>query len=384
MNSTVSIHTTLHDISAQQWNSLSDPNNPFLDYAFLIALEDTQCVGRNTGWYPFYIAVWEGERLTASLAVYEKHHSRGDFLYDWNWEHAYADAGVAYYPKGLVCSPFTPATGQKLRHLPTHTADIPLVINALKRLGQERQWQSVHISFLTQDDQPLLTPHEFLPRIQFQYHWHNHHYTQFDDFLSELKSSRRKQIKKERSRVNELGLDIQIKSGDQLTTADREALFEFYIRTHDKRWGTPFLNLAFFTQLVQTMPQNILCVLAYQNGQAVAGTFNFVKGTKLYGRYWGCREEFPNLHFECCYYQLIDYAIAHHITIFEAGAQGEHKFFRGFDPHPTYFAHHFFWDVGQTAIRKYLVEEKTHIESVMRQYQDMSAYKKKVIYTDAP
>lgn len=366
-------HSSISDIPVDQWNHLTDPNNPFLDHEFLTALEQSGCIGGDSGWVFRFIAAWDTHELIGALPVFEKHHTYGEFLYDWEWQRAYSRAGLPYYPKAFLGSPYTPASGRKF--LGEDLQVIAELIAQLKRVQAQYGWHSIHAAFVTWDEQHTLVAHGFIPRTHFQYYWHNHNYRTFDDFLDTLKSSRRKQIKKERRIVNELGLNIQVKSGNQLTPTDVHALFQFYMSTHDKKQGHPHLNAACFSRLVELMPDRILTVIAYQNEVPVAGTFNFIKGNKVYGRYWGCSIEFPNLHFECCYYQLVEVAIQRGWVTVEAGAMGDHKFFRGFNPEETYYAHTFSLPDGHRAVERHVSQEAAHIEETMAQLRVASAYK---------
>jgi len=369
---TVTIHHSLRDFSQMEWNALTDPNTPFLDHEFLSALESTACIGGNSGWLIRFIAAHTDGQLVGIIPIFEKHHLYGEFLYDWEWHAAYSRAGLPYYPKGFWGSPFTPASGPKFLGNPDV---LPQLIPVLIELSQRSGWHSIHAAFVTKAEQSALTDQGFIPRTHYQYYWQNRSYSSFDDFLSTLKSSRRKQIKKERRSIADSGLDIQVKYGPNLTQSEVDALFEFYLSTHDKRQGHPHLTRTLFHTIVQLMPDRVVAVLAYRGTFPVAGTFNFIKGTKLYGRYWGCTAEIPNLHFECCYYQLIELAIQKGLVTVEAGAMGDHKFLRGFDPEPTYYAHLFALPEGHEAVKNHAIQEALYIADAMDQLKRTSAYK---------
>ena len=371
-----SVTRHISEINAADWNSLTDPNYPFLDYEFLAALENSGCVGGDTGWSPFYLTWHDNNQIVGAMPVYEKTHSFGEFLYDWHWPDAFEHANIPYFPKGVVTAPFTPATGKKiLTHIPFSEFVEKNVAPGILHLGQNQKWQSIHFAYLSQPEQAALEAAGFIKRIQFEYTWKNHNYRTFNDFLARLKSQRRKQITKERRKVAELGLNIRIKHGHELTDIDTAALYDFYAGTHDRKMGNPLLNKQFFQRVCSLMPDRILCVLAYTDTQTpVAGTFNLLKGNALFGRYWGCTAYYPNLHFECCYYQLIEYAIENNLKIVEAGAQGEHKFFRGFNPEKTYYAHFFSNPRAHHAMAEYIRTEREQINDIVSELMTKSAY----------
>ena len=331
----------LDAISASAWNQLCDSDNPFIEHAFLTALEKSGCVGEGTGWIAQHLVVWEGDQLVAAMPVYLKDNSYGEYIFDWNWADASLSAGIPYYPKLVSSVPFTPVAGPRL--LLARSNDSSLVdalLMGLAKLAQTHRVSSSHVLFLPQKHQHLLgETYEFIPRLSYQFHWTNLKYTSFDQYLSTFRSAARKNVKRERERVRDGALCIETLEGECLSDREWDALYVFYRSTASRKWGHAYLNRPFFEIIKHTFRHRIVASLASIENRYIAGTLCFTKGAHLYGRYWGCTDAYDSLHFELCYYQPITYAIEHRLRRFEAGAQGVHKLKRGLLPHPTYSAH---------------------------------------------
>ena len=374
----IQFRTSLQDVSASDWNRLTDADHPFLDYEFLATLENTGCIGKNTSWLPYYLLCFDKDHLIGAIPSYIRLDSDGEFIFDYAWADFYNRTGRNYYPKGVVAAPFTPATGQRLLVAPDYEFELiaTLMIQALINDTQKKGLSSIHILFPTKKEHDLLVRLGFLSRVTYQFHWENKSYTQFDDYLAALHSQKRKNIKKERRLISELPLTILTVTGDEITQEHIDAMWAFYHHTHSRKWGRPYLNKAWFDEVFITMKHALVLILAHNGNEWVGGSFNFYKNQHLYGRYWGCNQFIPNLHFECCFYQLIEFAIKHNITLFEAGAQGEQKFLRGFNAAPTYSAHWFFDPAARDAIEGYLEQERAAIKDTITAYNDLSPLKK--------
>jgi predicted N-acyltransferase len=338
----VSLVPKIEAIDARDWDALVGADDPFIEHAFLSALERSRSVGGESGWMPLHVAVRDGARLVGALPLYIKLHGYGEYIFDWRWAAAAERAGIPYYPKLVSMVPFTPATGKRV--LWADDVDPGAVMRALVQgafaARDELGASSVHWLFLNDEERALLADNAaVLPRESLQFHWTNDGYASFDDYLSRFRSSLRKQVRRERKQATSGGVEVRVVGGPELTRAEWSALFGFYIDTCHKRGSGPYLTRAFFDLIKETHAERVVAVLAYRAGTPIAGTFNFERGGNLYGRYWGCSEELPSLHFECCYYQLIEHAIARGLRRFEAGAQGTHKLRRGLMPALIHSAH---------------------------------------------
>lgn len=339
------MYDSLKEIAQVKWENLEHGDFPFSRYAFLLALEKSGCVGGKSGWLPAYLTLWEDNTLIGAMYLYEKNHSYGEYIFDWQWAAAYERCGEPYYPKMLSAVPFTPATGPKI--LVHGARDKSLIERALLTAARDvmtkRHCKSFHVLFIPEQDVDVYREQGFMIRHTFQYHWKNRGYRTFDDFLKDLKGDKRKNILKERREVNAQAMTIEIVTGDALRIEHARAMYQFYRSTIEKMRAIPYLTLNFFERVITTMPNHVVLCLARSKDsspdQWVAGALNFKMGRSLFGRYWGCLEEFSFLHFELCYYQTVEYAIANDIQLFEAGAQGDHKLRRGFLPNLTYSAH---------------------------------------------
>lgn len=357
-------------IDPAAWDALAGRNDPFAEHGFLHAMERGEVVDDASGWRPTHVTVWEGDRLVGALPLYEKHHSYGEFIFDWAWADAAMRLGVRYYPKLVSMVPVTPATGRRL--LVAEDADRAAVVDALIRgafeAAERIRASSLHILFLTGDERAdLASFDELRPRLSHQFHWHNEGYASLDDFLARFRSPMRKQVRKERRRVEESGLDVRVVEGADLSEGDWDALYRFYRDTCAKRGSPPYLTRGFFEAIRDTFAHRVVAVLAYRGGVPVAGSLNFEKGDTLYGRYWGCDEEHEFLHFEVCYYRLIERAIDRGMQRFEAGAQGMHKLRRGLLPQPIHSVHWVSHPVLGRAIAEFLPREAFAVQQQMEE-----------------
>lgn len=353
---------------------------PFASYQFLKALEETHCLGRRTGWQPLYLTCWAGTELNGAIAAYVKSNSYGEYIFDFAWAQAYESYGLDYYPKLTLAIPFTAATGPKIL-LSSNLKKDELravshqLLEALKELGRELDTSSTHALFLPEAELASFQEAGFFIRHSFQYHWKNESYTDFADFLSRLRSKRRKEILRERDQAQRSGLQFLRLTGSQLQPEHALAMHQFYISTVEKMGGHGYLTLEFFQNIFASMPEKILLVLAQKSsGEPVAGALNYFGESVLFGRHWGCLEEYRSLHFEICYYQGIEFAIEKKMKLFEAGAQGEHKFQRGFLPSLTYSAHKIEDPRMSSAIEHFVESEKRQIAELFQAYQRQTPF----------
>lgn len=360
---------SLAAVEAVQWDACANPpgrpTNPFISHAFLSALEESGSATRRTGWLPQHVLLEDDQgALAGCMPLYLKSHSRGEYVFDHGWANALENAGGRYYPK-LQCSvPFTPATGSRLL-VPEgpgrDVAEDALTAGAAeiaRRLGVS----SLHVTFLPERQWTRLGQSGFLQRTDQQFHWHNRGYKSFDDFLTDLSSRKRKMIRKERERAHENNVSVEWVTGKDLTEDCWDAFFAFYLDTGSRKWGSPYLTREFFSLIGERMADSILLVMARRDGRYVAGALNFIGGDAVYGRNWGAIEHHPFLHFECCYYQAIEFAIDRRLARVEAGAQGEHKLARGYLPSRTYCAHWIANASFREAVADYLCRERQYVD----------------------
>ncbi len=352
------------EIPAAQWDALACPEgprafDPFTTHRFLLALEASGSTGKGTGWLARPLTLQDGGPV-AALPLYVKSHSQGEYIFDHGWAQGYERAGGSYYPKLQVAVPFTPATGRRFLCAPELR---PALLDAAIGLTDQNQISSLHITFCTGEEAEALAGHHgLLHRITQQFHWENRGYGSFTDFLNDLSSRKRKMIRKERETAQSAGLTIRALTGDQIEPAHWDAFWRFYQDTGSRKWGTPYLTRAFFSEIHRTMRDDVLLVLAFDGARAVAGALNFIGRDTLFGRYWGCVEDHPCLHFELCYYQAIDWAIAHGLSRVEAGAQGEHKLARGYLPTPVHSLHYIADPAFREAVSRYLDQERRAVD----------------------
>ncbi len=338
----VDVVSDLGAITPAHWDAIAGDDDPFIEHGFLRALETSQSVGGDSGWSPCHVVAWQGTRLVGALPLYVKHHSYGEYIFDWSWANAAERAGLRYYPKLVSMVPLTPATGTHV--LVAADVDRARVVKALlggvSTMAEKVRASSVHLLFLNPDELGWVEQHGgFMRRASLQFHWDNQGYRDFDDYLDRFRSALRKQVRRERREAGSHGLEINVVRGEDLRERDWDALRSFYRDTCLRKGSGPYLTDRFFDHIAQSHASRVLAVLALDQGRPVAGTLNFHKGKHLYGRYWGATEDRPSLHFELCYYRLIEHAIAHGITHFEAGAQGTHKLRRGLLPVQIHSAH---------------------------------------------
>ena len=333
----VAVVASLAEIDPAAWDALDDKDNPFLKHAFLRLLERSGSVGPGTGWDPRYLVAREGERLLGAVPAYLRGDSYGEYVFDWSWAQAAARAGLPYYPKITVAVPFTPATGPRLLTLPGREDLRALLVKALDRSAEASRAHGVHVLLCRDDEAALLEAHDYARRATHQFHFRNPGYAAYDDFLAALRSSARKQLRKERAKIE--GVEISAHRGDELSAAEWERVNELYLHTSGRKWGRPYLTPAFFTLARESVGASALVVCARQAGEMVAMSLSFVSRGAIYGRYWGSVVDVDSLHFELCYHRLVDHALANKMRLVEAGAQGEHKVKRGFLPVITHSAH---------------------------------------------
>lgn len=364
----ISVSTTITEIAREDWDACAAPmegrpDDPFVTHRFLLALERSGSVGPGTGWFPRYLMAKASGDIIAVAPLYAKTHSQGEYVFDHAWAQAYERAGGDYYPKLQIAVPFTPVTGRRLLTRPgfEEVGQAALVQGAVE-VAAQNQLSSLHITFCSDAEVDAGKAMGLMHRTGQQFHWDNAGYANFDDFLDALSSRKRKNIRKERAQAQRFGGEIVQLSGDQIEPHHWDAFWTFYQDTGARKWGTPYLTRAFFDHIHETMRDDVLMVLALDQGRPIAGALNFIGQNRLYGRYWGCTEHHPCLHFEICYYQAIDYAIAHGLSRVEAGAQGEHKLARGYLPNTTH-ALHWIADPGfARAVDDYLVAERAAVD----------------------
>lgn len=379
MKLTVSTYNSIQDINKSSWQKLCPPDFPFWDYEFLLALEKGACLGSNTGWHPMYLLATNEQAVLGALPLYIKTNSYGEYIFDWQWANAYLESGIAYYPKIVSAVPFTPANGPKI--LLAAKADAALtsrsLIQAAIKLMASQNCSSIHSLFVSKSEAPYWQDAGFKIRSSYQYHWFNDGYSEFDDFLSQLKGKRRRQIQRERQELRQAGLKFEVLTGDRLSKEHGKDFYQFYLQTHEKKYGIPYLTENFFTQAMTQMGDRSLLVLAKDSfDETIAASLSFFKGKVIYGRYWGCKKNFPFLHFELCYYQLIEQAITMACQRVEAGAQGEHKIPRGFRPTQMLSAHYIAHPWFKQAIERYIDEEALIVSEQMKEDSQLLPFRK--------
>ena len=363
----LSIVSSLAEVKAEAWDALDSADFPFGSHAFLHLLETSGSVGRGTGWMPSYVCAHHGKALVGAMPSYLRSDSYGEYVFDWAWAQAAARAGIAYYPKITVAIPFTPATGPRFFIHPDADRDAVRIalLSGLRQLAKQSRAQSTHVLLCLDEEAAFLAAHGFLRRATHQYHFRNPGYGDYEAFLGALKSSARKQLRKERRRIAEQEIRIVVKRGDELTQGEWMVVFDLYTHTSGRKWGRPYLTEQFFAHARDALGAEALVVLAYESERAIAMSLSFVRGQAVFGRYWGAFVERDSLHFELCYHQLVDYAIAHGLRLVEAGAQGEHKLKRGFVPVITHSAHLIEQPALAQAIARAVHAENAHLEAAL-------------------
>ncbi|MWD27133.1 GNAT family N-acetyltransferase [Aquicoccus sp. SCR17] len=359
------------EIAAEEWDSCACPEaedggrplDPFTTHRFLSALEQSGSVGPGTGWEPHHLVARVQDRTIAVMPLYAKMHSQGEYIFDHSWAHAFERAGGDYYPKLQSAVPFTPATGRRFLTVPgMEQTGMSALTQGAVQVATDNNLSSLHVTFCTGAEAEAGEEMGLLHRTSQQFHWINRDYPDFDAFLADLSSRKRKNIRKERRTAQEFGGEIRMLSGDAIEPEHWDYFWRFYQDTGSRKWGSPYLTRRFFDIAQEVLRDDIALALAFRNGEPVAGALNFIGRETLFGRYWGCTEHHPCLHFELCYYQAIDYAIAHGLARVEAGAQGEHKLARGYMP-ATIHSLHWIADPGfRHAVEEYLVAERRAVE----------------------
>jgi hypothetical protein len=356
---TARLAQAVSSIPAADWDACAGSGNPFVGHAFLAALEASGSVGGRSGWQPVPVIVEGADGRPAAVApAYLKSHSQGEYVFDHGWADAWTRAGGDYYPKLQVAAPFSPVPGPRL--LLRDPAVAPALIAALQAVTDQHGLSSAHATFIAPEQVPLFERAGWLIRQGTQFHWQNAGYATFDDFLAQLASRKRKAIRKERSLAVE-GLTIRHLTGAEIGAREWAAFWHFYQDTGSRKWGRPYLTRTFFPLLGEALGDRVLLILAERDGVPIAGALNLIGDDTLYGRYWGCTQEVPFLHFELCYYQAIDAAIARGLQTVEAGAQGEHKLARGYVPVPTWSAHYLPDPGFRAAVADFLVRERAAV-----------------------
>ncbi len=369
---------SIDEVSESDWDALANPPeapyNPFVSHAFLSAVEKSKSVAPETGWAPMHILLESDEDIIGAAPLYAKGHSQGEYIFDHHWADAYARAGGRYYPKLLCAAPFTPVSGPRL--LAKSSDARAGVAAAIISVGERMGASSAHVNFVEGNDAATLEAAGYLPRMGEQYHWFNRGYESFDDFLSALSSRKRKAVKRERRGAVDSGITIRQLIGADITERHWDAFWLFYQDTGARKWGQPYLTRTFFRLIAETMRDQLVLIVAEHDGRPVAGALNLIGGDALYGRYWGCLEDHPFLHFELCYYQAIDFAIERGLSRVEAGAQGQHKIARGYEPVATYSAHWIANESFRDAIAQYLDAEREQTGMEIEALKDFTPFRK--------
>ena len=373
---------SIEEVDKQDWDGIQENKYPFLKYEFLKSLETTKCVSAEQGWTPLHVVVSENDdKIIAVMPLYIKTDSQGEFIFDWSWADAFYRNGLEYYPKLVSSIPFTPASGPRILIAEEKRSPeiIKVISNALKQIAEDNKFSSVHVLLADKKEIEDFSKEDFSLRTSYSFHWFNKQYKDFDQFLDDMTSRQRKNIKKERAKIARQGISMLKIKGTEITREMIETFYQFYQVTYLKRGMRGYLNFDFFQKIVEKIPDSVLLVLAKNKvGEYVAGALNFFDDKKLYGRYWGCLEEYDSLHFETCYYQGIEFCINQNLKSFDPGVQGEHKIKRGFCPIETYSAH---WikDIRfKEAIDDFLSREREHILEYNFNRRALLPFKKEV------
>ena len=380
----VSVLSDLGDVASTEWDACACPEtgngrplDPFTTHRFLSALERSGSVGKGTGWQPRHLIARAQGDMIAAMPLYVKSDSQGEYIFDHGWADAYERAGRRYYPKLLSAVPFTPATGRRFLTRPGwDRVGRATLVQALVQIAANNGLSSAHVTFCTSDEAMTGKELGLLHRITQQFHWKNQRYVDFDAFLASLTSRKRKAIRKEREGAQNFGGSIRQFTGDDLRPEHWDAFWTFYQDTGNRKWGHPYLTRAFFDELHATMRDDILLILAERDGQPVAGALNFIGRDALFGRYWGAIEDHPFLHFECCYYRAIEFAITHGLSRIEAGAQGEHKLARGYLPQETHSLHWIAEPSFRSAVVRFLEAEARAVGEEIEVLTDYGPFRK--------
>lgn len=379
----IRVESNIASINPEAWDACANPDqaiyNPFISHAFLSALEDSGSVSPRAGWSPQHLVLEDDAgNIEGVMPYYLKSHSRGEYIFDHGWADAYEQAGGAYYPKLLSAVPFTPVNGRRLLLPPSEDSEHreQLLLSGALELCNRTETSSIHLNFLTEPEWKRLGDYGFLQRTDQQFHWHNQGFDCFEQFLETLTSRKRKTIRKERRDVDIHNISIRWITGSDLTETHWDIFFGFYMDTGARKWGRPYLNREFFSLLGERMADRILLVVCQKNEHIIAGALNLIGGDTLYGRYWGCVEDHKFLHFEACYYQAMDYAIANGLKHVEAGAQGPHKLARGYLPRTIYSAHYIADPQFRAAVADFLEHERSYNHMEAEALAGLSPFRK--------
>ncbi len=373
-----SIQESLESVDADEWNRLGGNEEPFLSHQFLIALERNGCVGENFGWHPKHLLVRNSAgRLLGAMPQYAKTNSYGEFVFDWSWADAYQRTGLRYYPKLVASTPYTPVTGARLLVAPevnsvkTKSGMIDHAIEFARDIG----YSGVHWLFTNAEDTQQLQAQGTILRLGCQYHWRNSGYHDFDHFLETFASRKRKKVRRERRRVQEQGITLKVLHGNEVDDQLWQTIYRFYSSIFERKFGIPTLTLGFFQEIGRSMGERLVLIVAFHQGRTVACAINFRSEDKLYGRIWGCAQDYHSLHFEACYYQGIEYCIQNGLRRFEPGAQGEHKISRGFLPTHTWSAHWIANPDLRRAIANFCRWERSMVHAQCEELSALSPYR---------
>ena len=364
--------SSFKNINQKEWNDLTK-SNPFLRLEFFQSLEASKSIGEGTGWHPFPAIVIDQGSLVGASPIFLKEHSYGEYVFDWSWAEAYQKYGKNYYPKIASCIPFTPATGPRIFGL-----DLSIkknIVVQIEELAYENKMSSSHILFCNESEKDIFGDPKWMLREGVQFKWFNKNYNNFAEFLSQLSHDKRKKIKQERKKIHDLGLKIKKIKGPEISESDLDFFYACYCNTYQDHHSHPYLTRIFFSLIKESMPENLLLILAYEGDLPVAASFFIYDDKNLYGRYWGSKSFYPGLHFELSYYQGQEFCIENRIISFEGGAQGEHKLARGFEPFNTFSFHRIFDEKFELAIKDFLRREKTGIDQYTNELNERAPYK---------
>ncbi|EED36106.1 conserved hypothetical protein [Luminiphilus syltensis NOR5-1B] len=371
----LSVHHSIGELAASDWLSWFGDDYPFISHAFLLGLEQTGCTGANQGWQPSHLVLREANKVIAAVPAFLKTHSYGEYVFDWAWADAWERSGKRYYPKLVTAAPFTPASGPRVFLDPETPDALEKLVSAVGLWCRERELSSWHLLFCAEPVSDRLSDLGLHQRLTTQFHWYNHDYSSFDDFLATCSSRKRKNLRKERARVADQGLSIRTLSGREATAEDWRVFHRCYQHTYAKRSGHGgYLTREFFTDICPTLDSTVL-VLADDDQGPVAGALYFQSSDTLYGRYWGCLREYEHLHFEACYYRGIEYCIERGLRRFDPGAQGEHKIQRGFEPTLTYSNHWVAAEEFNQALSAFCIREGEHVREYCEAARDLLPFK---------
>jgi len=374
---TLSVHNAIGEIAPEAWDSCAGEVNPTVSHVFLNALEESGSTTARTGWAPQHLTfAGKGGHLVGAVPLYLKSHSYGEYVFDWGWADAYERSGGRYYPKLLCAVPFTPVPGPRLLVAPGAAAATKShLIAGMIELARRHKLSSLHVNFPQAEDFALFAEEGFLQRIGQQFHWTNQGYRDFDDYLAALNSRKRKAVKKERREALAGGIEVDLLTGKDLTERAWDAFYRLYLGTTNRKWGEAYLNRRFFSLIGERMPEKIVLVMARRGADYIAGAFNILSRDTIYGRNWGAHREYRFLHFECCYYQAIEFAIARGLTRVEAGAQGPHKLQRGYLPTPIHSAHWIPDPAFRRAVAAFLDREREMVEQKIEHLAEYSPFR---------